>query len=164
MKPIRQYLTLAAILIALPAFADDKPQPLPLPSDPDLLILQVELKVTLQQYEKLRTEAAEAELHLELGDAAASDPAVEEARKALAEIKAKDKSQRVTKEELTEAKITYEIAEKRAFENMKHRHEVLRSMAVRARDDAHRLADTLAKRAKDAARIPPQPQFSTPQG
>ena len=57
MKIIRRCLTLAAILIALPALADNQSQPSPLAADPDLLMLQTDLKVTLQHYEKLRAEA-----------------------------------------------------------------------------------------------------------
>ena len=133
MKPIRHYVTLAAILIALPAFADDKPQPSTLPADPETMLLQIDLKVTLQHYEKLRTEAGEAELQLVLGEAGTPDPAIGEARKALAEMKEREKSKSVSKEELKEAEDNYKIAQMRAEDNLKRRYEVLTKMADRAR-------------------------------
>ena len=142
-------LTLAAILIALPAFADDRPQPHSPPSDPETMLMQIDLKVTLQQYEKLRTEAGEAELQLALGEAGTPDPAIKEARMALAEMKEREKSQRVTKEELKEADDNCKIAQIRAEENLKRRYQVLTEMAARARADAHKLATELAKHAKE---------------
>ena len=165
MKPIRHYLTLAAFLIALPAFAGDKPQPLPLPSDPELMLMQIDLKVTLQQYEKLRTEAGEAELQLALGEAGTPDPSIEEAHKALAEIREKDKSKRVPEKELKEAEDNCKMAEIRAEEKLKRRYQVLTDMASRARAEARLLATELAKRAEQAAPIHPQPkpQPSAPQ-
>ena len=157
MKTIH-YLTLAAILIALPAFAEDRPQPHSPPSDPETMLMQIDLKVTLQHYEKLRTEAGEAELQLALGEAGTPDPAIKEARMALAEMKEREKSQRVSKEELDEAEKNYKIAEAWAEEKLKRRYQVLTDMAARARAEARKLATELAKRTKDAALIHPQPQ------
>ena len=158
MNPIRHCLTLAAILIALPAFAEDRPQPHSPPSDPETMLMQIDLKVTLQHYEKLRTEAGEARLQLALGGAGTPDPAVEEARKALTEMNEREKSKSVSKEELDEAEKNYKIAEARAAENLKRRYQVLTEMADRARMEARELAKELAKRTKDAALIHPQPQ------
>ena len=157
MKTIH-YLTLAAILIALPAFADDRPQPHSPPSDPETMLMQIDLKVTLQQYEKLRTEAGEAELQLALGGAGTPDPAVGEARKVLAEIEEREKSKSVTKGELQTAHENYQLAEAWAEEKLKRRYQVLTDMAARARAEARKLATELAKRTKDAALIHPQPQ------
>ena len=149
MKTIRHCLALAALLIALPGFADDKPAPLNLSSDPETMLMQIDLKVTLQQYEKLRTEAGEAELQLALGEAGTPDPAVGEARKALAEMKEREKSKSVSREELKEADDNYKIAQRRAEDNLKLRYEVLTKMANRARAEARLLATELAKHAKE---------------
>ena len=128
------------------------------PSEPELMLMQIDLKTLLQHYEKLQSEIHEAELQLALVEAGALDPAVAEAKRAVAE------TENARPEVVEHARRRYSEYKQVEVERLKARHHVLLARAYETREKASTLAKELARRTKDAPLSHPQPQFSTPQG
>ena len=133
MKFIRQSLTLAAFLLALPALAEDKPatprtggpesdrlatgQSAPAVAvDAEVMLMQIDLKVLLQHYEKLRTELYDVEFQW-----------------ALARTESLDIEDGATKEERERAL----SRKRREHEKLQLRRDVLEKMAAMQMIDVH---------------------------
>lgn len=142
MKPVRHFLTLAATLIALPAFADDKPLPLNQSADPETMLMQIDLKVALRQYERLQSDLYEAELQLALVENGALDTAAAEARQALA----KTEYSEAPREEVERARKRYSDSKLVEVDRLKARLIVLKETAKVTRDKANAIAKALATR------------------
>ena len=195
MNPTRHYFTLAALCLALPASAEDKPatgallinrsatsvltlsgdkpetegtlllandKPVPaLPIDPEMMLLQIDLKVALQHYEKVKTELSGLPLQAELarfGDGPGRSPIADE-RKAL---RKKQEDPATTKEELQAAEQRVREALEADGEKWRSRRSLLAEEADRFRRQIQELAKEINQRAKDSAASKLQPAAPQP--
>jgi len=156
-------LILAALALALPAFADEKvatteawPMSATSLRNPGRLLREIDFKVLLQHYEKLKTEAAETRVQLALVGAGDSNAAITGAEKALATVE-NDKS--ASKEDLEKAKRKYEDFVAREQARLKTRLSVLEELTAEVRKEAQVIAEILAKEtALEAKTAIAQPQ------
>jgi len=144
-------LILTAFSLVLPAVAEepslttDGARAMTLSAaNPRRMLMEIDLKVLLRHYEKLKTEIGETEVQLALASAGDQNAAMTEAAKALAAV---ENNKSVTKDDLEKAKVTYGKAIAREHDRLKMRLQVLTDFSSMARKEAEALAQELAKEA-----------------
>lgn len=142
-------LILAAFALVLPAVAEepslafDGARALSLSAaNPKRMLMEIDLKVLLRHYEKLKTEIGETEVQLALARAGDQDAVMTDAAKALAAVE-NDKG--ATKEDLERARDRYAVAITKELDRLKMRLQVLTELNAMVRKEAEVLAQELAK-------------------
>jgi hypothetical protein len=150
MKTMLHCAILAALVLMRPAFAAE-PSAAPeitftspvSTTDPERMILEIDLRVLLQHYEKVKTELNETKLKLALVEGGALDLESAEAKQ---EFLVKKSYKGATREELEEIDQKHDRSLLKEQEKMKARVEVLENVAATTRKQAAALAEDLAKR------------------
>lgn len=112
-------------------------------SDPERMLIEIDLRVLLQSYEKLKTELRETELQMALIKVGAFDLATVDAKKALAD---KENDKTITQADLEVAKKKYEESMSREQDRIRSKIQVLELLAADTRHEATRVAKELAER------------------
>jgi len=157
MKHILYCSALALFLLAPSAIAGEERAPVSQINvgDPERMLMEIDLRVLLQSYEKLRTELRESELQMALIEVGAFDLATVDAKKALAD---KENDKTVTQADLELAKKKYEDSMRREQDRIKSKIQVLDELAARTRVEAKAVAKDLMERPQNEAKpAPPQP-------
>jgi hypothetical protein len=114
-------------------------------ADAQQLLGEIDLRVLLQHYEKLKTEIQQTKLQMALQEAGAVDPATADAAKELA---AKQYDKTATPEEKDMARKKYEESVRTESEKIKTRFQVLENLADTTRKEVEVLAGVQAARAQ----------------
>jgi hypothetical protein len=156
-------LFLAAFALVLPAMADEPrqtvedPHALPVSvSNPERMLMEIDFKVLLRHYEKLKTEIGETEVQLALAEAGELDATMMDAAKELALVE-NDKT--ASKEDLDRAQRRYKESLAREHDRLRSRLQVLETIVRNVRKEAEFLAQELTKRtAAESKTAVAQPQ------